>query len=205
MGISTTMAGKLTFFWRPDRRLSGVLIAPITTVYYDTGFLIGLKGFVAAIIGGLASYPLAAARRPAGGPARILLLLLGQRLQGSHRVHPDHPGAAVALLDHPPCGGGRMMSPPLLVLAGASCPASGLPPVVLPSSTSPCSTTSACIPWWPRPGAAHRGGRPHVLRPGAFVGPGGLHHGYLTTAPACRAGSPFSGASPWLGCWPACC
>jgi branched-chain amino acid transport system permease protein len=32
---------------------------PITTVYYDTGLLIGLKGFVAAIIGGLASYPLA--------------------------------------------------------------------------------------------------------------------------------------------------
>jgi branched-chain amino acid transport system permease protein len=27
--------------------LSGVLIAPITTVYYDTGFLIALKGFVA--------------------------------------------------------------------------------------------------------------------------------------------------------------
>ena len=36
------------------------MIAPITTIYYDTGFLIGLKGFVAAIIGGLASYPLAA-------------------------------------------------------------------------------------------------------------------------------------------------
>jgi branched-chain amino acid transport system permease protein len=39
--------------------VSGLLIAPITTVYYDTGFLIGLKGFVAAIVGGLASYPLA--------------------------------------------------------------------------------------------------------------------------------------------------
>jgi branched-chain amino acid transport system permease protein len=36
--------------------LSGVLIAPLTTVYYDTGFLIGLKGFVAAIFGGLHSY-----------------------------------------------------------------------------------------------------------------------------------------------------
>ena len=31
-----------------------------TTIFYDSGFLIGLKGFVAAIIGGLASYPLAA-------------------------------------------------------------------------------------------------------------------------------------------------
>jgi len=29
-------------------------------VYYDSGFLVGLKGFVAAIIGGLVSYPLAA-------------------------------------------------------------------------------------------------------------------------------------------------
>ncbi len=37
--------------------LSGILIGPLTTIYYDTGFLIGLKGFVAAIIAGLASYP----------------------------------------------------------------------------------------------------------------------------------------------------
>ena len=28
----------------------------MTTIYYDSGFLIGLKGFVAAIVGGLASY-----------------------------------------------------------------------------------------------------------------------------------------------------
>ncbi|CAN7716772.1 branched-chain amino acid ABC transporter permease [Neorhizobium tomejilense] len=39
---------------------SGLLIAPVTTVYFDTGFLIGLKGFIAAIVGGLGSYPLAA-------------------------------------------------------------------------------------------------------------------------------------------------
>ena len=61
MGISPALAGKLTFFLAAFiGALSGVLIAPITTVYYDTGFLIALKGFVAAIIGGLASYPLAA-------------------------------------------------------------------------------------------------------------------------------------------------
>ena len=61
MGISPTLAGKLTFFLAAFiGALSGVLIAPITTIYYDTGFLIGLKGFVAAIIGGLTSYPLAA-------------------------------------------------------------------------------------------------------------------------------------------------
>jgi branched-chain amino acid transport system permease protein len=40
---------------------SGVLIAPLTTIYYDSGFLIGLKGFVAGIVGALASYPLAVA------------------------------------------------------------------------------------------------------------------------------------------------
>jgi branched-chain amino acid transport system permease protein len=40
--------------------LIGVLVAPVTTMYYDSGFLIGLKAFVAAIIGGLISYPLTA-------------------------------------------------------------------------------------------------------------------------------------------------
>jgi branched-chain amino acid transport system permease protein len=38
--------------------ISGILIASLSTIYYDTGFLIGLKGFVAAIIGGLVSFPL---------------------------------------------------------------------------------------------------------------------------------------------------
>ena len=62
MGISTTLAGRTTFLLAAlIGALSGILIAPITTVYYDTGFLIGLKGFVGAIIGGLASYPIAAA------------------------------------------------------------------------------------------------------------------------------------------------
>jgi len=62
MGISTTLAGKISFFLAAAiGAFSGILIAPLTTIYYDTGFLIGLKGFVAAIIGGLASYPIAAA------------------------------------------------------------------------------------------------------------------------------------------------
>ncbi len=37
--------------------ISGILIGPVTTLYYDSGFLIGLKAFVGAIIGGLVSYP----------------------------------------------------------------------------------------------------------------------------------------------------
>jgi len=40
--------------------LIGILIAPVTTMYYDSGFIIGLKAFVAAIIGGLVSYPMTA-------------------------------------------------------------------------------------------------------------------------------------------------
>jgi len=40
--------------------LIGILIAPVTTMYYDSGFVIGLKAFVAAIIGGLVSYPITA-------------------------------------------------------------------------------------------------------------------------------------------------
>ena len=62
VGIRTGFAGSLAFALAAlVGALSGILIAPMTTIYYDTGFLIGLKGFVAAIIAGLASYPLTAA------------------------------------------------------------------------------------------------------------------------------------------------
>ena len=61
MGISTTGAGRLSFGLAAFiGALSGLLIGPTTTMFYDSGFLIGLKGFVAAIFGGLASYPAAA-------------------------------------------------------------------------------------------------------------------------------------------------
>jgi branched-chain amino acid transport system permease protein len=62
VGISPNLAGSLTFLLAALLgAFSGVLIGPITTVYYDSGFLVSLKGFVGAIFGGLASYPLAAA------------------------------------------------------------------------------------------------------------------------------------------------
>ena len=58
MGISSHSAGQLTFLLAAlIGALSGLLISPTTTVFYDSGFLIGLKGFVAAVMGGLASYP----------------------------------------------------------------------------------------------------------------------------------------------------
>ena len=60
MGIPTELSGDLSFALAAlIGAVSGLLVAPLTTVYYDTGSLIGLKGFVAAIVGGLASYPLA--------------------------------------------------------------------------------------------------------------------------------------------------
>lgn len=61
VGIRTSLSGQIAFLLASTiGAISGILIVPITTLYYDTGFLIGLKGFVAAIIGGLVSYPLTA-------------------------------------------------------------------------------------------------------------------------------------------------
>ena len=61
MGISSISAGRVSFTMAAFiGALSGLLIAPTTTIYYDSGFLIGLKGFVAAVFAGLASYPGAA-------------------------------------------------------------------------------------------------------------------------------------------------
>jgi branched-chain amino acid transport system permease protein len=60
-GIRTSLSGQIAFLLASViGAISGILIVPITTLYYDTGFLIGLKGFIAAIIGGLVSYPLTA-------------------------------------------------------------------------------------------------------------------------------------------------
>ena len=62
VGIEPALCGRIAFGVAAFiGALSGLLIGPITTVYYDSGFLIGLKGFVAAIVAGLVSYPGAAA------------------------------------------------------------------------------------------------------------------------------------------------
>jgi branched-chain amino acid transport system permease protein len=62
VGVRTALSGQIAFLIAAAMgALSGVLIASVTNVFYDHGFLIGLKGFVAAIVGGLISYPLAAA------------------------------------------------------------------------------------------------------------------------------------------------
>jgi branched-chain amino acid transport system permease protein len=61
VGIPVRMTGQMAFALAAlIGAVSGILIGPLTTISYDTGFLIGLKGFVAAIIAGLSSYPLTA-------------------------------------------------------------------------------------------------------------------------------------------------
>ena len=61
VGVPVQSTGRIAFVLAAAiGAVSGVLIGPLTTVSYDTGFLIGLKGFVAAILAGLTSYPLTA-------------------------------------------------------------------------------------------------------------------------------------------------
>jgi branched-chain amino acid transport system permease protein len=61
VGISTISAGRLAFVLAGlIGAVSGLLIGPMTTLYYDSGFILGLKGFAGAIAGGLTVYPLAA-------------------------------------------------------------------------------------------------------------------------------------------------
>ncbi|HWK67255.1 MAG TPA: branched-chain amino acid ABC transporter permease [Rhizobiaceae bacterium] len=51
-GIAFMLAGLIA-------AVIGILIAPTVTIYYDSGLMIGLKGFVGAVLGGFVSYPLA--------------------------------------------------------------------------------------------------------------------------------------------------
>jgi len=62
VGIDAGASGALAFGLAAFiAALAGVLVGAVTPLAYDAGFDIGLKGFVAAIMGGLASYPMAAA------------------------------------------------------------------------------------------------------------------------------------------------
>lgn len=61
VGISPVRAGRTAFLLAGFiGAVAGLLIGPMTTLSYDSGFILGLKGFVGAIVGGLSLYPLAA-------------------------------------------------------------------------------------------------------------------------------------------------
>ena len=62
VGIPIGLSGQTAFALATGiGAISGILIAPVTMLYYDSGFLIGLKGFVAAITGGMGNYLIAVA------------------------------------------------------------------------------------------------------------------------------------------------
>lgn len=61
VGIWTTRAGAMSFLLAAGiAAIAGILISPTTTIYYDTGLIVGLKGFIGSVVGGFVSYPLAA-------------------------------------------------------------------------------------------------------------------------------------------------
>jgi branched-chain amino acid transport system permease protein len=54
MGVNTSFVLLLSFILSATiGAAGGILIAPIATTSYDTGLMLGLKGFVAATLGGL--------------------------------------------------------------------------------------------------------------------------------------------------------
>jgi branched-chain amino acid transport system permease protein len=60
VGIRTHAAGANAFLLATAiAALTGVLISPTITFYYDSGFMTGLKGFVGATFGGFVGYPAA--------------------------------------------------------------------------------------------------------------------------------------------------
>ncbi len=60
LGISPSQAGYVSFgIATLIVGVSGMLLSPLISPAYFQGFLLGLKGFVAGILGGLISYPLA--------------------------------------------------------------------------------------------------------------------------------------------------
>lgn len=61
VGISVRRSGSVAFILAGAiAAVVGILIGPTVTIYYDSGLMIGLKGFVGAVLGGFVSYPLAA-------------------------------------------------------------------------------------------------------------------------------------------------
>lgn len=62
VGINPIRAGEIAFLIGGVlAALSGIVVSPIMTLYYDSGLLLGLKGFTGAIVGGLSGYVAATA------------------------------------------------------------------------------------------------------------------------------------------------
>ncbi len=58
MGISTEKMASFSFMFSAGiGALAGIVLTPITSASYDMGLLLGIKGFIAAVLGGLTSAP----------------------------------------------------------------------------------------------------------------------------------------------------
>ncbi len=152
VGIRTTLSGQIAFLLASViGALSGILIVPITTLYYDTGFLIGLKGFIAAIIGGLVSYPLTAIAALMVGIVEAFSSFYASNFKEVIVFTLTGAGAAVALVGRARGGRGREGLSDARALAHSSLrPDHGGDPVMCRAcrrSGSCCWTISACPRW----------------------------------------------------------
>ncbi len=79
VGIGTTQAGRLAFTLAAGLgALCGILVAPLTTIYYDSGFLIGLKGFCRRDHRRSRQLSARGGRFGAGWTARVVFVVLGE-------------------------------------------------------------------------------------------------------------------------------
>ena len=61
-GVPVGTVGRLSYFIAAGMSaLGGMLLAPLVTANYEMGFVVGLKGLVGAVMGGLVTYPLSLA------------------------------------------------------------------------------------------------------------------------------------------------
>ena len=100
VGVSPNFAGSLSITLAAAiGAMSGLLIGPITTVYYDSGISGWPEGLCGAIVGGLAKLPDCGGRRDlrrAGGI--VLVVFWASAYKGSDRIHTDPADPALALM-----------------------------------------------------------------------------------------------------------
>ena len=182
VGIRTTLSGQIAFLMAAlIGAISGILIVPITTLYYDTGFLIGLKGFVAAIIGGLVSYPLTAVAALVVGIVEAFSSFYASDFKEVIVFFADPAGAraAVAFGARGRGGEGLMAMPQRLPILAVRAGDGGDP--VHPGRAAVLDRAAGQYRPLRAGGdgarAADRRRRPHLVRPGRVLRLRRLYHG----------------------------
>ena len=108
VGIRPTSTGTIAYLLASLLAgISGVLIAPVTTIFYDSGFLLGLKAFVGAIIGAMVSYPVTALGAVMVGLLESFTSFWLSAYKEVAGLQPAHSRAALALAELRRHRGGR--------------------------------------------------------------------------------------------------